>query len=142
MPDRDVSDGNNNYSRTAQINDRAIMYTVKMDHRFSERISLSGFYLYNKTTEPCADFWEPGLTLIAPSRFADPGDYILERRVDVLALNNTWLPSNNTVVTLRYGFTRFITAFASSISMGCANRTTASRSDSTAPSRRQGRSAT
>ena len=28
--------------------------------------------------------------------------------MNVLALNNTWLPSNNTVVTLRYGWTRFI----------------------------------
>ena len=26
----------------------------------------------------------------------------------MLALNNTWLPSNNTVVTLRYGMTKFI----------------------------------
>ena len=30
------------------------------------------------------------------------------RRVNVLALNNTWLPSNNTVLTLRYGMTKFI----------------------------------
>ena len=26
----------------------------------------------------------------------------------MLALNNTWLPSNNTVLTLRYGMTKFI----------------------------------
>ena len=105
-PDRDVSNGNNNFTRTAEINDRAIMYTGKVDHRFSDAISLNGFYLYNKTNEPCADYWEPGLT--GANRFADPGDYILKRRVQLLALNNTWLPSNNTVVTLRYGYTRFI----------------------------------
>jgi hypothetical protein len=105
-PDRDVSDGNNNFTRTAEINDRAIMYTGKVDHRFTDAVSLSGFYLYNKTNEPCADYWEPGLT--GANRFADPGDYILKRRVNLLALNNTWLPSNNTVVTLRYGYTRFI----------------------------------
>ena len=80
------------------------MYTGKVDHRFSDSISLSGFYLYNKTDEPCADYWEPGLT--GANRFADPGDYILRRRVHTLALNNTWLPSNNTVVTLRYGWNR------------------------------------
>ncbi len=28
--------------------------------------------------------------------------------MNLLALNNTWLPSNNTVLTLRYGYTRFI----------------------------------
>ena len=69
-------------------------------------MSLTGFYLYNKTNEPCANYWEPGLN--GANRFADPGDYILQRRVNVLALNNTWLPSNNTVVTLRYGCNRFI----------------------------------
>ena len=89
-------------TRTAEINDRAMMYTGKVDHRFSDKVSLTGFYLYNKTNEPCANYWEPGLN--GPNRFADPGDYILKRRVNVLALNNTWLPSNNTVVTLRYGY--------------------------------------
>lgn len=106
MPDRDVSDGNHNFTRTAEIHDRAIMYTGKVDHRFSDRISLSGFYLYNKTSEPDVDFWEPGGT--GANRFADPSNSLLQRRVHVLALNNTWLPSNNTVVTLRYGYTRFI----------------------------------
>ncbi len=62
MPDRDVSNGNNNFSRTAEIHDRAVMYTGKVDHRFSDSISLSGFYLYNMTNEPCANYWEPGLT--------------------------------------------------------------------------------
>ncbi len=40
-------------------------------------------------------------------RFIDRSDYILKRRVHVLALNNTWLPGNNTVFTLRYGWTKF-----------------------------------
>jgi hypothetical protein len=105
-PDTDVSNGSNNFTNTAEIIDRAMMYTGKVDHRFSDAISLSGFYLYNKTDEPCANYWDPGLD--GANRFADPGDYILRRRVNVLALNNTWLPSNNTVVTLRYGYNRFI----------------------------------
>ncbi len=58
-----------------------------------------------RRNEPCANYWEPGLN--GPTRYADPGDYLLKRRVNVLALNNTWLPSNNTVLTLRYGFTKF-----------------------------------
>ncbi len=105
-PTRDVSDGNNNFESTAEINDRAMMYTGKVDHKFTDKVSLSGFYLYNLSNEPCANYWEPGLT--GPHRYADPLDYILERRVNVLALNNTWLPSNNTVLTLRYGLTKFI----------------------------------
>src|SRR5262245_5582107 len=105
-PDSDVSNGSNNFNRTAEINDRAQMYTGKVDHRFTDSISLSGFYLYNRTNEPCANYWEPGLD--GANRFADPGDYILRRRVNTLALNNTWLPSNNTVITLRYGYNKFI----------------------------------
>jgi hypothetical protein len=106
LPTRDVSDGNANFESTAEINDRAMMYTGKVDHRFSDSVSLTGFYLYNKTDEPCANFAYPGLN--NPNRFIDNGDYLLKRRVNVLALNNTWLPSNNTVLTLRYGWTRFI----------------------------------
>jgi hypothetical protein len=103
--DNQVSNGSPNRNRVAEIEDRAMMYTAKVDHRFNDAMSLTGFYLYNKSDEPCANYWEPGLS--GENRFADPGDYILKRRINVLALNNTWLPSNNTVVTLRYGLTRF-----------------------------------
>jgi trimeric autotransporter adhesin len=105
-PDTDVSNGQSNYTRSAEINDRAMMYTGKVDHRFSEGVSLSGFYLYNKTDEPCGNVLYPGLN--EPNRFIDNADYLLIRRVHTLALNNTWLPSSNTVVTLRYGWTKFI----------------------------------
>ena len=104
-PTRDISNGSANFESTAEINDRAMMYTGKADHKFTDKVSLTGFYLYNKTDEPCANYWEPGLS--GPHRYADPGDYLLLRRVHVLALNNTWLPSNNTVLTVRYGFTQF-----------------------------------
>ena len=104
-PTNDVSNGSSNFFSTAEIIDRAMMYTGKVDHRFSDAVSLSGFYLYNKTDEPCANYLEPGLN--GPNRFIDNGDYILRRRVHTVALNNTWLPSSNTVVTLRYGWTQF-----------------------------------
>jgi trimeric autotransporter adhesin len=105
LPDNDVSDGSNNFFSTAEIHDRAMIYSGKVDHRFTDSVSLSGFYLYNTTDEPCANYLYPGLN--HENRFADPGDYILARRVQILALNNTWLPSSNTVVTLRYGWTQF-----------------------------------
>jgi len=104
-PTNDVSNGQANFFSTAEIHDRAMMYTGKVDHRINDGVSLSGFYLYNKTDEPCANYLEPGLN--GPNRFIDEGDYILKRRVHVLALNNTWLPSSNTVLTLRYGWTQF-----------------------------------
>ncbi len=100
-----VSNGQNNYNQTAQIIDRAQMYTGKVEHKFSDKVSLSGFYLYNRTNEPCADYFEPGLN--GANRFADPGDYLLKRRPQMLAINNTWVPGNNSVITLRFGWTTF-----------------------------------
>jgi hypothetical protein len=105
-PHRDVSNGSSNFDGIAEVHDRAMMYTGKVDHRFSDRVSLNGFYLYNATDEPCSNLIYPGKD--NPNRFIDRSDYILVRRVNVLALNNTWLPGNNTVATLRYGMTRFI----------------------------------
>ncbi len=105
MPDLDVSNGSNNFFRTAEIVDSAMIYSGKVDHRISDKVSLSGFYLYNKTEEPCANFWEPGRD--GPNRFADRGDYILLRNVHILALNNTWVPSSSTVATFRFGMTVF-----------------------------------
>jgi hypothetical protein len=104
--DTQVSNGSINFNRTAQIEDRAQMWTGKVDHRFTDAVSLNGFYLYNKTDEPCANYFEPGLT--GPNRFVDSRDYILERRVHLLTVNNTWLPGNNTVVTFRYGMNNFV----------------------------------
>ncbi len=103
-PTRDQSNGSNNFDSIAQINDRAVMYTGKVDHRFTDKVSLMGFYLYNKTNEPCANSVVPQGE---PNAFIDRSDYILKRRVHALALNNTWLPGNNTVFTLRYGWTKF-----------------------------------
>lgn len=105
-PTRDVSNGSNNYDTIAEINDRAMMYTGKVDHRFTDKLSLTGFYLYNKSDEPCANTLYPGLD--NPNRFIDRDDYLLLRRVKVGAFNGTWLPGNNTVATLRYGFTDFV----------------------------------
>jgi hypothetical protein len=100
-----VSNGLTNYTETAQIIDRAQMYTGKVEHRFNEKVGLSGFYLYNRTDEPDADYFEPGLN--GANRFADPNDYILKRRPQMLAVNGTWIPGSNSVVTLRYGWTTF-----------------------------------
>jgi hypothetical protein len=105
LPQQDVADGSINFRSTAQIIDQAEMYTGKVDHKFSDKVSLSGFYLYNNTDEPCADYWEPGLK--GEKHFADPNDYLLQRRVHILALNNTYIPNNNSVATFRAGWTRF-----------------------------------
>jgi hypothetical protein len=104
-PTNQVSNGSDNFFSVPEIHDRAIMYTGKVDHRFSDKVSLSGFYLYNLTNEPCANVLYPGLS--HEKRYINREDYILKRRVNILALNNTWLPASNTVATARFGWTRF-----------------------------------
>ena len=107
LPQTDVDNGSPNYNATAQIDDYFQQeYTVKVEHKFSDKVSLAGFYLYNRTNEPCSNYYYIGLT--DPNRFADPNDYILARRPQILALNNTWIPSDNSVLALRFGYTRFI----------------------------------
>ncbi len=103
QPTRDVSDGAANLEATADQIGYAIMASGKIDHRFSDLASISGFYVTNKTSRTNENFWERGQ---GPNRFADPRDGTLDRRMHLLALNNTWFPANNTVFTLRFGYTR------------------------------------
>jgi hypothetical protein len=95
-------DGNPNISDTARLVDAADMFTLKMDHRFTDNWTLSGFYLYNKTDEPGSG--------IMPADFQhieNQAEFFttLRRRPHVLAINNTNIINDTTVLTLRYGWT-------------------------------------
>lgn len=107
MPDRDVDNGSDNYTRTSLIHSKfAQLYSAKIEQKFTNDISLSGFYLYNKTQEPEANYFGSA-DQSEPTRFADPNDYYLVRTPQILALNNTWVVSNSSVLALRFGMTRF-----------------------------------
>src|SRR5437867_3643210 len=106
MPDSNVDNGSTNYTRTALINNRFEQeYTIKVEHKFTDKMSVSGFYLYNRTDEPDADYFQPGLN--GPNRFADPNDYLLKRRPQIVAVNSTSTLSSSSVLSLRFGWTRF-----------------------------------
>jgi hypothetical protein len=106
-PDRDVDDGNANYNRTSLINNKfEQLYSVKVEHKFTDKVSLSGFYLYNATDEPCANYFGTA-DQTEPNRFADPNDYVLKRRPQIVALNNTWVLNDSSVMALRFGWTTF-----------------------------------
>jgi hypothetical protein len=106
LPDINVDKGSTNYTRTGIIpNQFEQEYTVKIEHKITDKSSISGFYLYNRTNEPNDDYFAPGLT--GPNRFADPNDYLLKRRPQVIAINNTNTLSSSSVLTLRFGWTRF-----------------------------------
>src|SRR5437899_1085559 len=105
LPDVERDNGSANYTRTSLINNKFEQeYTIKVEHKFTDKVSLTGFYLYNRTDEPCANYFGSA-SQDEPTRFADPLDYILKRRPQILALNNTWVVSNSSVLTLRFGMT-------------------------------------
>jgi hypothetical protein len=106
LPDTNVDNGSANYTRTALINNRFQQeYTIKIEHKLTDKVSVSGFYLYNRTNEPDADYFQPGLN--GPNRFADPNDYLLKRRPQIVAVNSTSTLSSSSVLALRFGWTRF-----------------------------------
>jgi len=87
---------------TGFLVDMADMFTIKMEHKFSDKSSLSGLYIYNRTNEP-------GTTLMQPDKLfmADQDQWFgpLRRRPHVLVFNSTNVINDKTVVTLRYGWT-------------------------------------
>ena len=106
MPDTDRDNGSTNYTRTSRIKSNfSQLYSIKLEHKFTNNVSLSGFYLYNSTNEPEANFFGSA-DQTEPTRFADPNDYYLRRRPQILALNNTWVLSQSTVLALRFGTNR------------------------------------
>jgi len=107
LPDIEQDNGSVNYNRTSLI--RSVWtqeYTGKVEHKFNNSVSLSGFYLYNRSDEPCANYFGTA-DQKEPNRFADPFDYLLKRRPQILALNNSWVLNNTSVMTLRFGWTEF-----------------------------------
>ena len=87
---------------TGFLVDMADMFTIKMEHKFSDKSSLSGLYIYNRTNEP-------GTTLMQPDKLfmADQDQWFgpLRRRPHVLVFNSTNIINDKTVLTLRYGWT-------------------------------------
>src|SRR5262252_5294069 len=107
MPDVNIDNGTNNYNRTSLINNKfETEIAAKVEHKFTDKVSLTGFYLYNRTNEPCQNYFGTA-DQTEPTRFADPLDYILQRRPQVLTLNNTWVLNDSSVMALRFGMTRF-----------------------------------
>jgi len=90
----------NSLSAQAILVNEANQAIGKVEHRFSEKYTLTGLYAFYRSQEPQAEFY-------GGNSPADPGDSFLRRRVDTIAINNIIAPKNNTVISLRYGWYRF-----------------------------------
>jgi hypothetical protein len=81
------------------IRDAAQQGSLKLDHHFTDSVALSGVYLYQDSSEPNRNFFPDAKYAYA--------SYQLDRAVNVLVLNNTYIVNSNTVATLRFGMNTF-----------------------------------
>lgn len=103
-PDLDVSAQAPNYFGVSELVDKVLSTTVKVTHRFNDRMSLSGFWMRNRVTEPSSSgqFYRTNL-------FASNGNTQLERTPQIFVANYTHIVNDSTVVALRAGGTHYIT---------------------------------
>jgi hypothetical protein len=93
----------NTKQAVAELQDVANQATLKLDHRFGDRLQSSLTYAWYESEEPEPLFY-------SNKRGANPGDPAegaVFRTVHVLALNNAFVPGANQVLQLRYGYTSF-----------------------------------
>ena len=76
--------------------------TIKMDHRWNDKLTTTGMYAHQHTREPGSAFFGEFQTVPG-----DPGSSLLLRTINFASVNNIWLPNNTTVVAIRYGYNRF-----------------------------------
>jgi hypothetical protein len=96
-----AANGTANKQTTVPVSTWADQYYTKIEHKISQRDSITGLFLAQPDNEGAANYWQ------GVSPFADPNQGMEIRRAYVVALNNTYIPSNSTVVSLRYGWTSF-----------------------------------
>jgi hypothetical protein len=94
-----VDNGTQNYSYTDVLPSHAYQWTLKINHNFSNSVSMSGFFLRQVTGEN-------SYNLNPQNKFAGT-QYYLSRSDDTLVLNGTWVMNSSTVLTLRGGYNTF-----------------------------------
>src|SRR6266545_5969572 len=95
-------------SASAQLVDRSITGTFKLDQRWTENFRTSAMYAIYDSTEPQPrSYLKDGVTQAIGANHADPGDGALYRQVHAIAVNNTITPNATTVAHVRLGYTKF-----------------------------------
>ncbi len=94
-----VDNGNNNLTEQDLLPNYASQLTTKIDQHFSDAVSLSGFVLRQVTHEANTNF-NPAYDFVG-------GSYQLDRVINTVVLNNTYVISPSTVLTVRGGYNGF-----------------------------------
>ena len=95
----EYDDGSSNLPAQTIIESTARQMSLKLDHHFSENVSLNGVFLNQSTFEPDVNYFPD-----AP--YAANG-FHLQRDVNVFVLNNTYIINPSTVATFRAGMNTF-----------------------------------
>ncbi len=102
LPNQSNEDTDPNFIANPETIDQGDMFTLKIEHKLTDAWSMSGMYLYNKTIEPGGRVMEGAI-----GDALDLGSGRLRRRPQALVVNNTNILDDSTVLTLRYGWTKF-----------------------------------
>ncbi len=101
MPPADVQvdNGTPNFSMTDLLPSRAYQLSTKLDHHFNNAVAVSGFVLRQVTHEADSNY--------NPVNKFVGGTYQLDRVIQTVVLNNTYVMSPSMVLTLRGGYNNF-----------------------------------
>ncbi len=96
--------GGREVAATAALANKAQQASGNINHSFGDNWQLSGTYMYYNSEEPDNKYYTD---ILGETPVYDNGSAILFRDVNVIAINSTHIPSDDSVLTLRYGYTRF-----------------------------------
>jgi hypothetical protein len=94
-----VDNGNSNFSMTDVLPNSAYQTTVKLDHHFNDKVALNGFFLRQVSHEANSNY-NPVNKFVGAS-------YQLDRTIKTFVVNNTYVLSSSSVLTLRGGYNHF-----------------------------------
>jgi hypothetical protein len=91
-----------NFIKTDVLHDVADQITGKVDHNFNQHNTINGTFAWYFSHEPFPVYFRG-----TPAEIADSNNYKLYRKVYSPVVNYTMTPSDNSVLTLRYGDNSF-----------------------------------
>jgi trimeric autotransporter adhesin len=94
-----IDNGSPNLVETDLLPNRAFQGTVKIDQHFNNAVSLSGFVLRQVTHEANTNY-NPAFDFVGSS-------YQLDRTINTMVLNNTYVVNPSTVLMVRGGYNHF-----------------------------------
>ncbi len=97
--------GAQNPSVTALLHSWAWQMSGNVNHSFSDSWQLSGTYMYYQSEEPSNTYYREVFGASEAPVYDDTA--ILLRDVNIFAINNTFIPTDDSVLTLRFGYARF-----------------------------------